>query len=249
MQISDAHLGSFQGDFDALQEVVRIINGHHPDLIVFTGDLVNNFHQEATGWEKIFRELKAPMGLYSILGNHDYGYYSRWDSDAERNDNFLKIVEANGRLGFTLLRNEHVLLRRNGESIALAGVEYWGTSGHFPNTGNLAQASEGIGDAGFKVLLSHDPDHWDAEVAGKTDYDLTLAGHTHGMQLGVDFKGFTWSPAKYKFKRWDGLYRQGNQFLFVNRGLGTLSMPIRVGMSPEITLIELSRGPVGTEPM
>lgn len=249
VQISDVHLGSFQGNFDALREVVKIINGHHPDLIVFTGDLVNNFHQETIGWEKVFGELRAPMGCYAILGNHDYGYYSRWDSDKERNDNFNKIVAANKRLGFSLLRNENVLLHRKGETIALAGVEYWGTSGHFPNTGDLQKASNGIHDQSFKILLSHDPDHWGAEVVGKTDYDLMLAGHTHGMQLGVDFKGFTWSPAKYKFKHWDGLYRQGSQFLFVNRGLGTLSMPLRVGMSPEITLIELSRGPVSTEPM
>jgi uncharacterized protein len=249
IQISDSHLGSFHSNFDALQEVVDIINGHHPDIIVFTGDLVNNFHQETNGWESVFGKLKATMGCYSILGNHDYGYYSRWKSYQNKVDNFDKIVAANERLGFTLLRNQNVLLERNGQSIALAGVEYWGTSGHYPNTGNLALASQGIEDAPFKVLLTHDPDHWDAEVVGETNYDLSLAGHTHGMQFGFDFKGFTWSPAKYKFKRWDGLYQQNNQFLFVNRGLGTLSMPVRVGMSPEITLIELSRGPISTEPM
>jgi predicted MPP superfamily phosphohydrolase len=249
IQISDIHLGSFQSDFEALQEVVDIINGHHPDLIVFTGDLVNNFHQETIGWEQIFTKLKAKHGCYSILGNHDYGYYSKWDTPLAMAQNFEKIVAANKRLGFTLLRNQNVLLERNGDSIAMAGVEYWGTGSHYPNTGDLAKASAGIENAPFKVLLTHDPDHWDAEVVGKTSYDLSLSGHTHGMQFGVDYKGFTWSPAQYKFKRWDGLYQQGNQFLFVNRGLGTLSMPVRLGMSPEITLIELSRGPIGTEPM
>jgi len=248
-QISDIHLGCFQNDFDALDEVVEMINSQHPDIIVFTGDLVNNFHEETTGWERVFGKLKAPMGKFSILGNHDYGYYSKWPSEAAFNHNFAEIVKAHNRLGFKLLQNENLLIERQGESIAMAGIEYWGIQSHYPNRGDLKKASEGIDEQIFKILLSHDPNHWDAEVVGKTSYDLTLAGHTHGMQFGIDYKGLVWSPAKYKFRRWDGLYRQGNQFLFVNRGLGVLGMPARVGMSPEVTIIDLSRGPVGTEPM
>jgi hypothetical protein len=248
VQISDSHLGSFNSNFEALEEVVEMINAEHPDIVVFTGDLVNNFYQETIGWEKVFARIKASVGKYSILGNHDYGNYSRWNSAAEKEHNFQEIVNAHHRLGFTLLRNQHVLLSRHGEQMAFAGVDYWGHSMK-QLTCDLEKASSGLDDIPFKVLLSHDPNHWDAEIVGKTNYDLMLAGHTHGMQFGIDFKGFKWSPAQYKFKRWDGLYREGNQFMFVNRGLGVLGMPARVGMLPEITVIDLSRGPVGTDPM
>ncbi|MBN2166236.1 MAG: metallophosphoesterase [Marinilabiliaceae bacterium] len=249
VQISDLHLGSFNSNYETMQEVVDMINDEHPDVIVFTGDLVNNFYQETIGWEKIFSQLKAKVGKYSILGNHDYGYYTKWNSRADNVNNFSKIVESHKRLGFELLRNENVILSAGGESIAIAGVEYWGTSRKYPNTGDVEMSLSGLENIPFKVLLTHDPDHWDAEIVGKTDYDLSLSGHTHGMQFGIDYKGFRWSPAKYKFNRWDGLYKKNNQFLFVNRGLGVLGMPARVGMSPEITVIDLSRGPLGTEPM
>jgi predicted MPP superfamily phosphohydrolase len=248
-QISDIHLGGFQHDYSALDEAIEMVNRHHPDIIVFTGDLVNNFHEETIGWERVFNRLKAPMGKFSILGNHDYGYYSKWNSEAAFDNNFNQIVKAHKRLGFKLLRNENIVMNRNEQSLAIAGVEYWGVGMPYPNSGDLNKASQNIDNVPFKVLLSHDPNHWDAEVVSKTSYDLTLAGHTHGMQFGIDYKGLVWSPAKYKFRRWDGLYRHGNQFLFVNRGLGVLGMPARVGMSPEITIIELSRGPVSTEPM
>jgi predicted MPP superfamily phosphohydrolase len=249
VQISDLHLGSFNSNFEVMQEVVELVNNEHPDIIVFTGDLVNNFYQETIGWDKVFNQLRAKVGKYSILGNHDYGYYSKWDSEADKQQNFNLIVEANQQMGFELLRNDNIIFSRRGETIGMAGIEYWGKSGHLPNTGNLKVASMGLEKVPFKILLSHDPDHWDAEVVNKTNYDLMLAGHTHGMQFGIEYKGFRWSPAKFKFKRWDGLYKKGHQCLFVNRGLGVLGMPARVGMSPEITVIDLSRGPFGTEPM
>lgn len=249
VQISDLHLGSFNSDYEIMEEVVDLINAEHPDIIVFTGDLVNNFHQETYGWEKPFRRLKAKIGKYSILGNHDYGYYSKWDSEEQKLQNFEKIVESHKRLGFQLLRNENITLTGESGNVSIAGIEYWGTSGKYPNIGDLKKASEGIDQSPFKILLTHDPDHWDAEVVDKTTYDLSLSGHTHGMQFGIEYKGFRWSPAQFKFKRWDGLYNKGSQFLFVNRGLGVLGMPARVGMSPEITIIDLSKGPLGTEPM
>ena len=249
VQISDLHLGSFNSNFEIMNEVVDLINAEHPDIIVFTGDLVNNFYQETIGWSKVFKRLKAKNGLYSILGNHDYGYYSKWNSEKSKQDNFKRIVESHEDMGFKLLRNENVKISRDNQEIAIAGVEYWGTSGRYPNTGDLNKSLRGIEDVPFSILMTHDPDHWDAQVVGNTSFDLSLSGHTHGMQFGIEYKGFKWSPAKYKFKRWDGLYKVKNQFLFVNRGLGVLGMPARVGMSPEITVIDLSKGPLGTEPM
>ena len=241
VHISDLHLGSFKGNEAALQEAVEMINRETPHLIVFTGDLVNNFYQETVGFEPILNQLKATIGKYSILGNHDYGHYSNWRSETARQHNFDEIVKANERLGFTLLRNEHVVLHRHDQTIAMAGVEYWGNPSRHGNTGDLTKASHGIDQVDFKILLSHDPTHWDAQVVGNTNYALTLAGHTHGMQMGIDYKGLKWSPAQWKFRHWDGLYRHKNQYLFVNRGLGVLGMPTRIGMLPEITVLELKR--------
>lgn len=241
VHISDLHLGSFKGNEAALQKAVEMINRENPHLIVFTGDLVNNFYQETLGFEPILRQLRATIGKYAILGNHDYGHYSRWRNEASRQHNFDEIVKANERLGFTLLRNQHVLLHRNDETIALAGVEYWGNPSRHGNTGDLQKASRGIESIDFKILLSHDPTHWESEVINRTDYALTLAGHTHGMQMGIDYKGLTWSPAKWKFRHWDGLYHHHDQYLFVNRGLGVLGMPTRIGMLPEITVLELRK--------
>jgi len=241
VQISDLHLGSFGTNREPLREAVELINKEKPDMVLFTGDLVNNFAGETRGWEDILGKINAPMGKYAILGNHDYGDYSSWPSQQRKAANFKGIVAAFRRFGFQLLRNESLTIEKDGQHFVLSGVENWGHP-PFPQYGDLEKAWSEAGDAPFKILLSHDPDHWDAEVIGKKDYDLTLAGHTHGMQFGVEVGKFNWSPAKYRFKRWAGLYREGNQFLYVNRGLGYLGMPARVGMPPEITVFELHRG-------
>ncbi len=248
IHISDIHLGSFASNYHKLEDIVEIINNEHADVIFFTGDLVNNFHEETFGWERVFLKLKAKYGKFSILGNHDYGDYTDWESPEAKMRNFLGIMDAHEKFGFKLLRDQSVSLEIGGDEIALTGVENWGHD-PFPRYGDLNVAQRGTESYPFKILLSHDPDHWDAEVIDKTKYDLTLAGHTHGMQFGIDWKGFRWSPAKYKFKRWDGLYQHNNQFLYVNRGLGFLGMPARIGMPPEITVIQLSKGTVNTEPM
>ncbi|SFE58768.1 metallophosphoesterase [Thermophagus xiamenensis] len=243
VQISDLHLGSFGNNRKALLEAIDLINAQQPDMVVFTGDLVNNFAGETDGWENILRGINAPLGKYAILGNHDYGDYSSWPSPEMKQANFQGILSAFERFGFKLLRNESVLIEKGGESFVLSGVENWGRP-PFPQYGDLEKAWSNARKASFKLLLSHDPDHWDAEVVGKKNYDLTLSGHTHGMQFGVELGKFSWSPAKYRFKRWAGLYREGKQFLYVNRGLGYLGMPARVGMPPEITVFELHRGPL-----
>ena len=238
VQISDLHLGSFNSNHEQIEKVVDMINNEKPDIICFTGDLVNNFHEETIGWDGIFKRLHAPMGKFSILGNHDYGDYTKWSSKEEKIANFEGILDAHDRFGFKLLNNESVILSKNGDNIAIAGVENWGHP-PFPQYGDLKKASANLEDVPFKILLSHDPDHWDAEVRKTGLFSLTLSGHTHGMQLGFRYKNFQWSPAKYKFRRWAGLYNEGKQHLYVNRGLGYLGMPARVGMPPEITVIEL----------
>ncbi|WP_010662576.1 metallophosphoesterase [Marinilabilia salmonicolor] len=241
VQISDLHLGSFGSNREPMKEAVELINAEKPDLVLFTGDLVNNFAGETRGWEEILGKISASMGKYSILGNHDYGDYSTWPSEQRKAANFKSIVASNRRLGFQLLRNESVTLKKNGESVALSGVENWGHP-PFPQYGDLENAWNQTNGESFKILMSHDPDHWDAEVVGRKKYDLTLAGHTHGMQFGFEIGKYNWSPAKYKFKRWAGLYQVGRQFLYVNRGLGYLGMPARVGMPPEITVFTLKKG-------
>lgn len=241
VQISDLHLGSFGSNREPLTRAMEMVNDQKPDMILFTGDLVNNFAGETTGWEEIFKTLKAPLGIYSILGNHDYGDYSSWSSEARKEANFRGIVNANHRFGFKLLRNESVMIEKEGEQLAISGVENWGHP-PFPQYGDLEKAWQGAEGKPFKILMTHDPDHWGAEVMGQKDYDLTLSGHTHGMQFGVQLGSYHWSPAKYKFKRWAGLYRETNQFLYVNCGLGYLGIPARVGMPPEITVFELRRG-------
>jgi len=248
VQISDLHLGSFGTNKEPLIEAFDLINAEHPDIILFTGDIVNNFAGEMQGWEDVFLKLKAPMGKYSILGNHDYGNYSRWNSPEEKGNNFKGVVEGHHKLGFTLLRNQGVKLERRGDAIGVGGVENWGKAS-FPRNGDLEKASADIKDTPFRLLMSHDPDHWDEKVLKQDFYDLTLSGHTHGMQFGIEKGDFRWSPAQYIQKRWAGLFREGDKYLYVNRGLGYLGMPARVGMPPEITVFELHRGPVGSEPM
>ena len=246
VQISDLHLGSFGTNRRPLKEAVDLINAQRPDIVFFTGDLVNNFAGETRGWEDVLGNIVAPMGKFAILGNHDYGDYSSWPTEQKKNANFNGILDGFERFGFKLLRNESVLIEKERESFVLSGVENWGRP-PFPQYGDLEKVWNNAQSSPFKILLSHDPDHWDAEVVGRKSYDLTLSGHTHGMQFGVEVGKINWSPAKYRFKRWAGLYREGTQFLYVNRGLGYLGMPARVGMPPEITVFELRHGPLSAE--
>ena len=238
IQISDLHLGNFNREYHRLYPVVDIINEEKPDLILFTGDLVNNFKEETEGWAPVFTKMKARYGKYSILGNHDYGNYSRWSSPEAKKRNFEGIVQAHQRYGFKLLRNENLTIEHNGNKIALAGNENWGLP-PFPQYGELQKTIKGIDPEMFTVLMSHDPDHWEAEILKNSNADLTLAGHTHGMQMGISYKNLNWSPAKWKYKYWDGLYSKGDRHIYVNRGLGFIGLPMRIGMPPEITLIEL----------
>lgn len=237
IQLSDIHLGNFNFRYHQLDAVVERINALSPDLIVITGDLVNNFASEAKGWESLFSRLKASIGKYAVLGNHDYGDYSDWKSPSEKLENFNGIKKAYHDFGFQLLLNENINLRKNNIPFSLIGVENWGHP-PFPQYGDLKDAMlKPLED--IKILLSHDPDHWDAEILKHTDINLTLAGHTHGMQLGVRFKNKEWSPAKWKYKHWGGLYKNGDQYLYVNRGLGVIGIPFRLGMPPEITYLRI----------
>ena len=204
------------------------------------GDLVNNKHEEMLDYVNIFSKLKAPMGVYSILGNHDYGDYAAWDSDVQKRDNLEKLKQLHQQMGWRLLLDEHVALERNGDKIGLIGIQNWSALRNFARYGNLTKAYAGAEEFPFKLLMSHDPTHWDAEVRPKFgDIDLTLSGHTHGFQFGVEIPGFRWSPVQYVYRQWAGLYREGKQSIYVNRGYGFIGYPGRVGVLPEITLLEL----------
>ena len=238
VHISDIHLGSFNKRYHVLEKAVNLINHQHPDLILFTGDLVNNYAWELEGWEEVFKKLKAKIGKYAVLGNHDYGDYSEWSSKEKKRDNLQKIKTFFNSIGFQLLLNTSDILKIQNDKIAIIGVENWGNP-PFKQYGNLDAASDYVVNIPFKILLSHDPSHWDEEVINRTDIALTLSGHTHGMQLGFTYKNKTWSPIKYKYKRWAGLYRHNGQYLYVNRGLGWIGFPGRLGMRPEITVFKL----------
>ncbi len=243
VQISDLHLGSFNKNFEPMKEAVEMINELNPDYIVFTGDLVNADPAEAEPWVAIFQGLKAKLGKFSVLGNHDYGW-GEAVTDEEKIKNSNGVAEINRKMGFNILLNEHKILEKDGDKIGLVGVENWGYSkeGWFPTKGDYKKSIEGMEDVPFKILLSHDPTHWDHHILEKEDVDLTLAGHTHGGQMGVRIPGlFEISAAKLFYKRFAGLYKQGNQHLYVNRGMGFLIFPGRVGMPPEITLHELRK--------
>lgn len=240
IHISDLHLGSFNYRYRILERAVNIINELEADIIFFTGDLVNNYSWELNGWDKVLKKLSAKTGKYAILGNHDYGDYSKWDSPEAKSENFEEIKSFYDKIDFKLLLNESVTLKRDNQEIAIAGVENWGLP-PFRQDGDLLNALNNIEDIPFKILLSHDPTHWDEEVIKYTDVALTLSGHTHGMQAGINIMGKQWSPIKYKYKRWAGLYTVENQNLYVTRGLGWLGFPGRMGMRPEITLITLKK--------
>ena len=239
VQISDIHSGSFDNKKSVEKGVQKILD-LKPDLILFTGDLINDRATEMQGYEDVFSRLKAPMGVYSTLGNHDYGDYVKWPSPEAREQNLENLKKLQAQMGWRLLMNEHVVLEKEGQEIALIGIENWSAKARFPKYGKMWEAYPGAEKYPFKILMSHDPSHWDAEVRPKYgDIDLMLAGHTHGMQFGVEIPGFKWSPVKYVYDQWAGLYENGNQKLYVNRGYGFIGYPGRVGILPEITLIEL----------
>ncbi len=241
VQLSDIHSGSFTRREEVLRGV-EMANAQGADVILFTGDIVNNTADELDPWMDVFNRLTAPLGVYSILGNHDYGDYVRWESAEKKAANLQDLKARHGKLGLRLLLNENIQLERNGEKIALLGVENWGLP-PFPRYGNLDTASRGAEHLPFKILMSHDPSHWDAQVLGHaTKPDLTLSGHTHGMQFGVEIPGFRWSPVQYRYPRWAGLYEAGMQKLYVNRGFGFIGFPGRVGIWPEVTVLTLKRG-------
>ncbi|NNL79855.1 MAG: metallophosphoesterase [Flavobacteriaceae bacterium] len=240
IQISDLHLGSFNSRYKVLDNAISMINQTHPDLIVFTGDIVNNFAWELKGWDKKLDQLSAKKAKFAVLGNHDYGDYSQWDCEEEKLANSNDIKDFFKKIDFKLLLNDSVFLEKDNEQLAVIGVENWGDL-PFKKYGDLEVAMQGADHAPFKILLSHDPTHWAKEVRGQTDIDLTLSGHTHGMQAGIQYKNINWSPIKYKYEHWGGLYSDGDQHLYVNRGMGWLGFPGRLGMRPEITQIDLVR--------
>lgn len=240
VHISDIHSGSLL-DKNAVNTGVEKIMKEKPDLILFTGDLVNDKATEMELLKDVFAKLKAPMGVYSTLGNHDYGDYVQWPIDGvSKSQNLENLKKVHADMGWRLLMNEHVVIEKNNEQIAVLGIENWSSKGRFPKHGKMELAHAGTEHYPFKILLSHDPSHWDAEVTQKyTDINLMLSGHTHGMQFGVELPGFKWSPVQYMYKQWAGLYEGENQKLYVNRGFGFIGYPGRVGVLPEITVIEL----------
>lgn len=240
-QVSDLHVGSFD-DKRAVQKGVDLIRAQESDLLVFTGDLVNNRAAEMEGWMKMFGGFEAPWGKFSITGNHDYGDYVDWRSPEEKEKNFADLKAIQKELGFQLLLNENAEIAKGNGRIALLGVENWGRR-PFKQYGDLKKAAFGVDPSVFKILLSHDPSHWDGETLDFPQrIPLTLAGHTHGMQFGIEIPGWKWSPVKYRYPRWAGLYQEGNQHLYVNRGFGFLGFPGRVGIWPEVTVITLRKG-------
>ncbi len=241
VHIADLHLGSFGYRYGILERAVSLINELDADLILFTGDLVNNFAWELNGWDVVFKKLSAKKGKYAVLGNHDYGDYSNWESPEDKSENFETIKSFFELIDFKLLLNEGIIVTENDQKIAIVGVENWGLP-PFRQDGDLIKALNEVEDIPFKILLSHDPSHWDAEVVKFSDIALTLSGHTHGMQAGINIMGKQWSPIKYKYKRWAGLYNLKDQYLYVTRGLGWLGFPGRLGMRPEITFIRLKKG-------
>ena len=240
VHISDIHSGSFT-DKAAVQKGIDKILKEQPDLILFTGDLVNDRASEMEEYMDLFSQLKAPYGVFSTLGNHDYGDYVRWETPEAKKENLERLKNVHAQLGWRLLMNEHVVLEKGDESIAVLGIENWGAKGRFPKYGKMDEAYKGAEKHPFKILMSHDPSHWDAEVRQKyTDVDLMLAGHTHGMQFGLEIPGLKWSPVQFMYKQWAGLYEEGKQKLYVNRGFGFIGYPGRVGIMPEITVLELT---------
>jgi len=237
-QISDIHAGNITS-LDDFERTVRLINSQNSDIIFFTGDLVNNEAKELIPWLNTLSKLKSKDGIYSVLGNHDYGDYRSWPSEKEKNDNFNKIKQYQKDIGFDLLINESNYIFRGNHKLAIVGVENWGNG--FRKYGDLSKASEKIKSEDFKILLSHDPTHWQKKVLiDNANYQLTLSGHTHGGQFGIEIPGYIkWSPVSWRYKYWAGIYKEKNKYINVNRGLGTTAVPGRLGVWPEITVITL----------
>ena len=241
VQISDLHTGSFNS-IEPLQRAVALINRQAADLILMTGDLVNNRATEVEPHIPALQQLKSDLPIFSSLGNHDYGDYVQWGSADEKRANLERLMQNHAKIGWTLLNDTSHTIVRGNDKIAVVGVQNWSSHANFPKHGNLPKAHAASGDAPFKILLSHDPSHWEAQVLNYPDIDLTLSGHTHGMQFGVNLPFLKWSPVSYVYKQWAGLYEQGRQKLYVNVGLGFLGYPGRVGFLPEITVFELRCG-------
>lgn len=243
-QFSDTHSGTFFNK-TAVKGGVEMLMKEKTDVIFFTGDLVNYQTDEVSNYIDVFNKVRAPLGVFSSTGNHDYGNYRKWPNEAAKARNFQDMISAHELMGYELLMNEHRILEAGGEKIAVIGIENWGMGPphRFPKYGRLAKAYVGTEEASVRLLLSHDPSHWDAQVRpGFPDIDISFAGHTHGFQMGIEVGNFKWSPSQYMYKQWAGLYREGNQYLYVNRGYGCIGYPGRIGMPPELTVIELKRG-------
>ncbi|MDF2455974.1 MAG: metallophosphoesterase [Cytophagaceae bacterium] len=241
LQLSDIHSGSFTNP-ELVEKGVNMAIAQKADVVFFTGDLVNNIADEVGDYKKMFARLKAPMGVYSVLGNHDYGDYVEWPTASAKRDNLDRLIETHKEMGWDILMNEHRILKKGNDQIAVIGIENWGAKGRFPKYGKMKEAVRDMPQVPVKLLLSHDPSHWDAQVIPEySDVDVMFAGHTHGMQFGVEIAGIKWSPVKYMYEQWGGLYQKGKQFLYVNRGFGYIGFPGRVGMPPEITVVELVR--------
>ncbi len=240
LQISDLHTGSFNST-EPLRRAVKFINAQHADLILMTGDLVNDRATEVEPHIPALAGIESELPIFSSLGNHDYGDYVRWASPAAKRANLERLQQNHAKIGWTLLNDTSHTIVRGPDKIAVLGVQNWSSHPNFPKHGDLPRAHAASGDAPFKILLSHDPSHWEAQVLNYPDIDLTLSGHTHGMQFGLNLPFLKWSPVQYTYKQWAGLYEQGPQKLYVNVGLGYLGYPGRVGFLPEITVFELRR--------
>ncbi|GGB18803.1 metallophosphoesterase [Puia dinghuensis] len=239
-QITDVHSGSFTNGA-GVQKGLDLVNAQQSEVILFTGDLVNNHASEMDRWIPAFAGLTAPMGKFSVLGNHDYGDYIQWASHDAKDANLTRLKQVHAEIGFRLLLDEAITLQKDGQSITLLGVENWGKGG-FHKYGDLKRATATVPDDAFKILMSHDPSHWEAVTLDHHQHiHLTLSGHTHGMQFGIELFGFKWSPIKYVYKQWAGLYRNNGRFLYVNRGFGFLGLKGRIGMWPEVAVITLKR--------
>ncbi|MEY3620478.1 MAG: hypothetical protein RLZZ391_844 [Bacteroidota bacterium] len=239
VHISDIHSGSLK-EKTSVQKGIELIQKQNADLILFTGDIVNDRATEMEEWKEVFGQLAAPKGVFSTLGNHDYGDYVQWPSKAAKEANLNALKQVHASMGWRLLMNENVSIEQGGAQIKLVGIENWGAKARFPKYGKMDQAMEGVDPKEVIILMSHDPSHWEAQVIVEYPYvDLMLSGHTHGMQFGLENPYFKWSPVQWVYKQWAGLYQQGTQQLYVNRGFGFLGYPGRVGIMPEITVLEL----------
>ena len=240
-QISDIHSGSFWNR-NAVERGIALVNEQKSDLIFFTGDLVNNVTSELDGWTDLFGSLRADLGVYSVLGNHDYGDYVQWESDSAKRKNLTDLIETQKRMGWDLLMDENRTISKGDDQISIVGIQNWGAKGRFPKYGDLEKAMQGTAKSSIKLLLSHDPSHWKEQVLPEfKDVDIMFSGHTHGFQFGIEVGQLKWSPVKYFYPEWADLYTKGAQHLYVNRGFGYLGYPGRLGILPEITVITLRR--------